>query len=333
MKLNWQTDPTLLALPIDQYSRQAWAAEVVNALRGNKKQLKILDVGGYKGKTSEFFPDDEVVVCDLYDVDEKNYVKGDGRKLPFKDDSFDVVLTFDTYEHIPREGREVFISELERVSSLGVVLAAPFDNDQGSVSSAEVDLNDYHKELYGKDHPWLKEHIDYKIPHPSELHKIIGKNSLISTSLNSNHLDVWVTYQSLYFSIDLDDDLRGRVDVLNREYNSNFKDLDVAPENSSYRQIYFFTKAKNSNQLNEVKNLFESASNDLVQNAAKPIASAMRVLGIKYKDTTTQAAYLNSETIKFSRESKSNRELYERQKRKSVPRVIAEKTYRKIKRP
>lgn len=156
-----KTNEDIYALPIDQYSRQKWASIIAEELREKGSVLKIIDVGGYKGKTALFQERDKVTICDLFDVNEEGYVKGDGNKLPFSDEEFDIVMSFDTYEHVPRQKRERFISELIRVSKEGVVLAAPFDTSKRSVSKAEVELNNYYVKLYNAEHRWLKEHIDY----------------------------------------------------------------------------------------------------------------------------------------------------------------------------
>ena len=46
-------------------------------------------------------------------------------KLPFKDNSFDVAVSCDTLEHIPKKDRLTFINEMARVCRKGVVLCAP----------------------------------------------------------------------------------------------------------------------------------------------------------------------------------------------------------------
>lgn len=284
----------IFALPFDQYSRQRWASTIIDTLRPKNKGLKILDVGGYKGKTSLFQNRDEVFICDLFEVDEPNYIQGDGKTLPFEDGKFDVVLTFDTYEHVTRKNRKKFIDELARVSKLGVVLAAPFDNDHSSVSRAEKDLNEYYRFLYGKDHRWLKEHIDYKIPTRSEIENILSAGNLKYTSLPSNELDVWVTMQTIYFSIELDADLRGRVDDINRAYNKNLVDLDYASEDNAYRHIYFFSK--NEDHVSTVRRaLGDSKANKSPKEKSRFMALALRVYGLKYRDVQNYKKYLEEE--------------------------------------
>ncbi len=290
-------DKELLSLPIDQYSRQKWAATLIEQLRG-KEKLTILDVGGYKGKTHEFHPNDSVTVCDLYDVEESNYVKGDGRKLPFKSNEFDFVVTFDTYEHVPREGREIFVKELARVAKEGVVLAAPFDNESGSVFQAEMNLNDYYKKLYDNDHPWLKEHIEYRIPERSEIESLLKKLELDFVSLASNELSMWVLMQTLYFSIEIDEDFRGRVDDVNRFYNHSYLNLDITEDHLAYRHIYFISKKQQ--YVDQIRDYIHQRRNITDENEKVHfMAYALSVFGVKYRDVELYKKYLEVEVEKF----------------------------------
>ena len=67
-------------------------------------------------------------------------------KLPFKDDEFDYVFSFETIEHIPREYHETFVSELLRISRcvvLGTVMLDGLDYING-VEIYKGNLNPYH---------------------------------------------------------------------------------------------------------------------------------------------------------------------------------------------
>ncbi len=52
-------------------------------------------------------------------------VHGDGGHLPFKDDSFDVVVCLEVLEHFPKEGGVRLLRELERVSCWLVMISCP----------------------------------------------------------------------------------------------------------------------------------------------------------------------------------------------------------------
>jgi ubiquinone/menaquinone biosynthesis C-methylase UbiE len=55
------------------------------------------------------------------------FVEADARKLPFKDEEFDVVVAFSTIEHIPDEGWRKALAEIARVTKKGgyVVVTIP----------------------------------------------------------------------------------------------------------------------------------------------------------------------------------------------------------------
>ena len=136
-------------LPFDQYSRQYIVSSLIDkSIRplSGKKRLNIIDLGGHKGKTVDFQPNDKVTILDVFDENYKNYIKGDATKTSFNDELFDVACSFDVFEHIPRKKRQAFLSEALRISKYGVFLTIPIDKDH-KVSSAENMLNNFYKTL------------------------------------------------------------------------------------------------------------------------------------------------------------------------------------------
>ena len=79
---------------------------------------KILDIGcGYTA--NEY----ATTICDVQDLSnyykDKNFIRLDGKSLPFKDKEFDFVITSHVLEHV--KDVNLFISELERVSERGYI--------------------------------------------------------------------------------------------------------------------------------------------------------------------------------------------------------------------
>lgn len=233
----------LLSLPFDQYSRQFIVAHLINtALRSApKSSLKIIDLGGHKGKTHEFLPADELTILDVFDESYPGYVKGDATKMTFADDTFDIATSFDVFEHIPRGSRQAFIDEALRVSKLGVFIALPVDAGEGAVTGAEALLNQFHNDLYNEDHRWLKEHIDYHIPNHNEILALIAKSGAQSASLASNQITDWELLQTLIFIAAKNPHITNAVNNLNRWYNQHIAQLELGTE-PGYRRIYFVTK-------------------------------------------------------------------------------------------
>ena len=90
----------------------------VNKTLEKNTEWKILDIGcGYRANTNA------TVIADIQDLShyykEKNFIKINDKKLPFKDKEFDFVIASHVIEHI--EDFEFFIKELQRISSKGYI--------------------------------------------------------------------------------------------------------------------------------------------------------------------------------------------------------------------
>ncbi len=231
------TKANLYDLAFDQFSRQYQAKRLIELVR-TKKKLKILDVGGNNGKTSEFFPQDEVMIVDLYDIEGEGYTKASALDLPFSDGHYDVVTCFDVFEHIEPKDRKQFLSEISRVAKSYILVAAPFNTPY--VNEAEVALNAYYKKINGSDHQWLKEHIDNTLPEQAEIEDFFTEAKLPFQNYASNNIMLWTAMQNLIF---LADSVKApeRMSELNRFYNTHLLDLGDGSE-PSYRRIYFAAK-------------------------------------------------------------------------------------------
>ena len=92
--------------------------DFVNELLKNNRNWKILDIGcGYSANKYS------TIIADVQDLsnfyENKNFVKIDEKKLPFKDKEFDFIISSHVIEHV--EDFEFFIKELERISSKGYI--------------------------------------------------------------------------------------------------------------------------------------------------------------------------------------------------------------------
>ena len=113
----------------DHYSRYRYVIELREAAFGSEP-IRLLDVGDPFGHVGELFPDDDTVSVDLFTEGPgppgHRRVIGSGLELPFPDGSFDLVVSHDTYEHIPDDLRRGFVAELLRVGRGPVLVVAPF---------------------------------------------------------------------------------------------------------------------------------------------------------------------------------------------------------------
>lgn len=231
----------ILKLPFDQFSRQKLAFELIEALRTGKQNFSILDAGGYQGATHAFHPHDSVTVLDVFEVKEKDYIQGDATAMTFADNSFDFVVSFDVFEHIPRERREAFVSECARVARRGVIIAAPTGTPQNA--DAEVFLNNLFKQLHGHDHPWLKEHIDYRLPEPHLPQKLLEKNKLRTFAFSSNYLPAWMLMQGAIFAASKTDKVGKKIDALYKKYNASTYPDGVQELSRNYRMVTIGVKS------------------------------------------------------------------------------------------
>ena len=127
---------------------------------------EILDVGGGVGNLYDL-SGKKITVFDInedeLEISRKKgleTIKGDGAKLPFKDNSFDTVISVATLEHIPKNNRSRFLEELKRVSKKKILLYTPYGN-----KGEEFDKKLYNfRKKIGREDKWTLEHIKNGLP-------------------------------------------------------------------------------------------------------------------------------------------------------------------------
>ena len=92
--------------------------KLINTILQKNSNWKVLDIGcGYRANTNAN------VIADVQDLSsyykDRNFIKINDKKLPFKDKEFDFVIASHVIEHV--EDFEFFIKELERISSKGYI--------------------------------------------------------------------------------------------------------------------------------------------------------------------------------------------------------------------
>ena len=90
----------------------------IQNLLSENKQWQVLDIGC--GYTANEYAN---TICDVQDLSsyykDRNFIKLENNKLPFKDNQFDFVIASHVIEHV--DNFELFINELERVSKKGYI--------------------------------------------------------------------------------------------------------------------------------------------------------------------------------------------------------------------
>ena len=158
-----------LEVSINMKLRYMPVVSKLRKLRKQNKNLKVLEVGsGSKGITRFF--DHPVTGMDIEFQEHKNkylreIVSSATKKFPFKDNEFDVVVSVDNIEHIPKAKREKTLKEMLRVSNKHVIITCPFG------------MNKWDKKVLKK---WPKnsatykninEHLDCGFPDPDKIVK------------------------------------------------------------------------------------------------------------------------------------------------------------------
>jgi SAM-dependent methyltransferase len=135
--------------------------------RQDKKPLRVLDVGGGSLNISDFSVDVDVTTANV--VPEADIIYN-GKKLPLKSNSFDVVISVDTLEHVPPKSRVGFVDDLMRVSKSRLILIAPYASRDHVILERrlEADL----KKAGNPVPDYLKEHIKYGLVNENQLGQI-----------------------------------------------------------------------------------------------------------------------------------------------------------------
>jgi O-antigen biosynthesis protein len=231
-------------LPFDLYGRYAIIRDIIDTNRKGGEKFKVLDVGGRGNLLQKFLSNDDVFFLDpLVDSNEPNFIKGDGCRMPLKEESFDWVTSADVFEHIPDKKRRSFIKENTRVAKFGVILAAPFFSEE--VKQAEINANENYKLFSkGKDHIWLKEHIENGLPREDEIESLIQNIGLDFQKLYNNRLFLWEIIIGINFFVwdNFTDEMKKELEGFNYFYNSEVFPYDST--NPSYRKVYFIKKDK-----------------------------------------------------------------------------------------
>jgi len=140
-----------------------------------KPGAQILDIGGYPGTFADYIkkalPGVNLVTLDQPQCQRGDYIRGSADALPFAKGSFDVVLSSDTLEHLSASRRVPAIIEMIRASRRWVILGAPFFHP--CVELAEKSINALHEKCLANPNPWLKEHIENRLPKKDEALKIL----------------------------------------------------------------------------------------------------------------------------------------------------------------
>ena len=243
-------------LPFDQYQRYRLVADLLDRLRSGREPLRVLDVGGRTGLLAGFLPRDRITAVDLEAPDDPGaerdvrLVLGDGSRLPFQTESFDVVCAHDTLEHVPVSRRRAFLEECWRATARWIVLAGPCDTPR--VRRAERHLRRFMQKKLGFRHRYLQEHADHGLPVQAEIEAQLRRLGGQVQSVGHGNLERWLGLMCVTMYLDLDADLRSLAPEIYQFYNEHLYASDHAAP--VYRQVV--VAAFNGAPLPDLEGLF-----------------------------------------------------------------------------
>ena len=183
---------------IDRWRRNIYVA---NEIQKMKMKATVLEVGsGGQGISGFLNPKRTDLVFFLFDVRKdvfkglkgEHCVIGDGCRLPFRDKAFDIIVSVDAVEHIPKSIRNNFYKEAKRVAGKKIILACPLQSGDGEFQGRKYDIifQSIHEKNHGTKELNTEQHI--KAFHPT-LEEISGvfPGSIICGYKNA---DIWLKY-------------------------------------------------------------------------------------------------------------------------------------------
>jgi len=159
----WNTDAALRYLPIVEHLRN-----------GSLTNAKILEVGSGDHGITPYFRR-RVVGVDISFKQKSQFLKqvyGRATDLPFSDKEFDVVMSVDMLEHLPKELRQKAVSEMLRVAKREVILAVPVGKKLDE--AVKIYARAFEKK-HGMLDQWLKDHVENPSPEKEEILSYIEK--------------------------------------------------------------------------------------------------------------------------------------------------------------
>jgi SAM-dependent methyltransferase len=194
---------------IDTFQRYIYSYNFINKKKkARKKKLKVIDVGANNLGLAKYI-DFQKIDLTLLDVKEflpkikKNnrsisFVTYNGKKMPFKDNSFDIVVSSDTLEHIPPNKRKFFLTELIRICAKDLIITFP--------TRKALQFEQILDRLYFFKNSFLNEHRNLGLPKETIIQNNINmKKMKIKNKQKNINLYLWLLikpFSSLIVQLD-----------------------------------------------------------------------------------------------------------------------------------
>mgnify|MGYP003683701631 CR=1 FL=1 len=166
--------------------------------------LRILDVGANGIGVGRYLSEENVdlTLFDIKEFDSElksgntniNFVVGiESEGLPFEDGFFDLVVSIDVLEHVPKSARKSFMNELVRVSKNKVVVVFP----EGKSTIKAEKVMSY---IYLRRNVFLSEHEQLGLPEIKDIELYFGDNQKIKNLTVKSSLNLFLWFPIKIFS-------------------------------------------------------------------------------------------------------------------------------------
>ncbi len=162
---------------------------------GLAPDARLLDVGGYPGTLADLLDDHAIITLDQPHCPRPDYVCGTASAIPFSNESFDLIVSSDTLEHLPLSDRDQFLEELLRVSARYIILGAPFHSEP--VEFCEEKISALYERCYARPHPWLSEHVANSLPHLDAVCNFFQGRGCTCVAIPNGNLYLWFIMEAL----------------------------------------------------------------------------------------------------------------------------------------
>ena len=251
----------IYSYPFDQFQRYYTVTRIISALK-LQKHIKVLEVGSNEHcALRDFLPSAEITFSDREEQNVKageTFIRADATNLPFSDNEFDVVISMDVLEHVPKKDRESFIKECSRVAGKSFILACPIDNN-GMSTVSEKAANDTFIRFHNVDHPWLKEHFEEGLPSVDGVDSIMKLIGLPTSRIECGKLDWWQLLMQMHFLETADARFNETCLSIYNLYNRHIYSQDFGGE--CYRS--FWVVGENAERINSLVGDAEIFDSDL----------------------------------------------------------------------
>jgi ubiquinone/menaquinone biosynthesis C-methylase UbiE len=196
---NYGLSEAFFLLPVDRFERYAFIINEIRQLQ--EKDLSVLEIGS-GGKGISFFKGllaEKKCDFTLFDINKAAFINlktqsvvGDGRKLPFKDKSFDIVVSTDVVEHIPQFYRHAFFLEIKRICKKRILITCPIQSTDGLFKGRTYDIayQDFYERSHGYKESNTEQHINSIHPSSQEIiHELPG-----ATVKGYKNCSIWLRY-------------------------------------------------------------------------------------------------------------------------------------------